>query len=95
MASSRFKDVLEDEITSLQKDPRIVLAEYKWGIILSRFCYISFFELDGCTTFNRFHFVLIDELILSTNLFSHHEQKTAPSGSCMKINRGYPFFWPS
>ena len=74
MASSRLKDVSEDDITSLRKDPGIVLAVFlKIHLNLrSWFCCISFFELDGCTTFNRLHFVLIDQFIRGTNLFRHN-----------------------
>ena len=57
MASSRLKDVSEDDITSLQKDPRIVLAV---------FLKIHLNLRPGL------HFVLIDQFIRSTSLFRHN-----------------------
>ena len=63
MASSRLNHVSEDDITSLRKDPRIVLAVFLKIHLNLRpgFCCNSFLELDGYTTFNRLHFVLIRE----------------------------------
>ena len=57
MASSRLKDVSEDDITSLRKDPRIVLAV---------FLKIHLNLRPGL------HFVLIDQFIRSTSLFRHN-----------------------
>ena len=71
MASSRLKDVSKDDITSLRKDPRIVFLKIHLNL-RPGFCCNSFLELDGYTTFNRLHFVLIDQFIRSTNLFRHN-----------------------
>ena len=82
----------KDDITSLRKDPGIVLAVFlKIHLNLrSWFCCISFLNLTGAQlSVGYILFLLTNLYVALTYSVTMYEQTTkdcAPSGSCMKIN---------